>query len=68
MDIEEFPMGTILIEIQGLYDAWSVAKLPDGTMINRWDKGTDRYKRVQEWIENLPELSSDDIQDDSDMM
>ena len=37
MKTSELPEGTILIEIREIYDGWSIAKLPDGTLINRWD-------------------------------
>jgi hypothetical protein len=57
-----------LIEIQGLYDGWSVALLTDGTMVNRWEEylgGTDdgyyndayyrrKYQATQEWILQNP--------------
>lgn len=31
-----------IVEIQGVYDGWSIAVLDDGTMVNRWenDEGT----------------------------
>jgi hypothetical protein len=47
----DLPEGTILIEIRGLYDGWSVAKLPDGSMINRWEPDSHRFKPTQDWIE-----------------
>ena len=50
MTENDFPEGTTLIEIREIYDGWSVAKLPDGTLINRWDKGTRRYVATQQWI------------------
>lgn len=46
-----YPDGTIYIEIRGLYDGWSVAKLPDGTLVNRWEPGDYRHAATQEWIE-----------------
>ena len=52
----EFPDGTILIEILGLYDGWSVAKLPDGTLVNRWDPTSSRYLPTQRWIKKHQEL------------
>jgi hypothetical protein len=48
--MNNFPEGTVLIEIQGLYDGWSVARLPDGTLINRWDVDDYRYAATQKWI------------------
>ena len=50
MTENDFPDGTTLIEIREIYDGWSVAKLPDGTLVNRWDKGTRRYVVTQQWI------------------
>ena len=46
----DFPEGTIFREISEIYDGWSVAQLPDGTIINRWDKGTPRYLVTDKWI------------------
>ena len=50
MNEDDFPEGTTLIEIRGIYDDWSIAKLPDGTLVNRWDKGTPRYLVTEKWI------------------
>lgn len=47
---DEFPEGTVLIEIHGIYDGWSVAKMPDGTLVNRWPEDDYRYAAVREWI------------------
>jgi len=47
----KFPKGTIFIEIQGLYDGWSVARLPDGTLVNRWSEAYPQWKKTQEWID-----------------
>lgn len=46
----DFPEGTICIEIREIYDGWSVAKLPDGTLVNRWEPDQRQYKPTQEWI------------------
>lgn len=46
----DFPEGTVLIEIRGIYDGWSVAKLPDGSLVNRWHPNDSRHHAVQEWI------------------
>jgi hypothetical protein len=50
--MNDFPEGTIYIEIQGLYDGWSIAKLPDGTLINRWDtiKNPQRHIAIEKII------------------
>lgn len=42
----------VYIEIQGLYDGWSVAKMKDGSLVNRWPKDDYRYERTQEWIDS----------------
>ena len=47
----DFPAGTLLIEIRGIYDGWSVAQLPDGTLVNRWTPDDYRRAQTQEWIE-----------------
>ena len=49
----DYPEGTVLIEIRGIYDGWSVAKLPDGTMVNRWPEDDRRHKPTQEWIDRM---------------
>lgn len=41
----------IYIEIQGLYDGWSVAKMKDGSLVNRWSKDDYRHERTQSWID-----------------
>ena len=48
--MNDFPEGTIFIEVRGIYDGWSVAKLPDGTFVNRWKEDGRRKERTQEWI------------------
>ena len=50
MNEDDLPEGTVFIEIREIYDGWSVAKLPDGTLVNRWDKGTRRYVATEQWI------------------
>lgn len=51
---EEFsPPKEILIEIRGIYDGWSVRKLADGTLVNRWLESDRRYKPTQEWIDRM---------------
>lgn len=52
-DHADFPEGTILIEIRGLYDGWSVAKLPSGELVNRWPSDDRRFKPTQEWIDKM---------------
>ena len=40
----------VYIEIRGVYDGWSVAKMKDG-MVNRWEPDDWRYQSTQDWIE-----------------
>lgn len=50
------------IEVRGIYDGWSVAKLRDGTLVNRWEPGDYRYQPTQDWIERvriIPEASDE---------
>lgn len=53
--MNDFPQGTIMIEIFGIYDGWSVAKLPDGTLVNRWEPGDYRHERTEQWIRRAVE-------------
>lgn len=51
----------VLIEIAGVYDGWSVAKMKDGSLVNRWDKELEhcRWDKTQQWLdENELILSS----------
>jgi hypothetical protein len=50
---DDFPEGTILIEIRGVYDGWSCAKLPDGSYVNRWEPGTRMFDLTQTFIEGV---------------
>lgn len=47
--------AVMLIEIRGNYDGWSVAKLDDGTLLNRWSPEDRFYKAAQEYIDNYKE-------------
>lgn len=49
--MNEFPEGTIYIEIRGIYDGTSVYLLPSGEYVNRWPEGDRRHERTQRWIE-----------------
>lgn len=33
---KEFEAAEIVIELQGVYDGWSIAVMKDGTLRNRW--------------------------------
>ena len=50
MTENDFPEGTILLEIREIYDGSSIAKLPDGAMVNLWDEGTSRYVSTEQWM------------------
>lgn len=41
----------VLIEIRGIYDGWSVAKMKDGNYINRWEPEDRRWTATQNWID-----------------
>lgn len=41
------------IEIRGVYDGWSVAKMKDGSYINRWEPEDRRYQVTQDFIEAM---------------
>lgn len=43
------------IELRGVYDGWSIAKMKDGSYANRWAETDHRYKRTQDFIEMLEE-------------
>lgn len=45
----------MLHELRDVYDGWSVEELPDGTMLNRWNEGTWRHAKTQEYIDRLKE-------------
>ena len=51
--MRDYPDDAVLIEIRGVYDGWSVALLPDGRYINRWEEGDRRYTATQEWIDRM---------------
>ena len=38
------------IEIRGIYDGWSVAKMKDGSYVNRWPEGDRRLQPTEDWI------------------
>lgn len=40
----------VLIQITGLYDGWSVAKMKDGTYVNRWPEGDARHAEVDKLV------------------
>ena len=41
----------VRVEIRGIYDGWSVAKMKDGMLVNRWEPDDWRYQATQDWIE-----------------
>jgi hypothetical protein len=50
--MENYPEGTIFIEVRGIYDGCSVAQLPGGTLVNMWPITDRRYSPTQQWIES----------------
>ena len=58
MDAENI---AVRIEIRGIYDGWSVAKMKGGTLVNRW-KPEDgrRYTETQAWIERAVQPGGSD--------
>lgn len=44
---------TMLFEIRGLYDGWSVAELDDGTLVNRWSDDDPRHNEAQKFIDRI---------------
>lgn len=55
----DYPEGTIRIEIRGIYDGWSVAKLPNGELVNRWSKDDRRHDSTQRWIDKQRSAQND---------
>lgn len=51
-EIKEDDEVVLLIEIRGIYDGWSVAKMKDGRLVNRWPEDDRRHKPTQNWISN----------------
>ena len=54
-DVETF------IELRGVYDGWSIAKMKDGSYINRWPEEDRRFKqteRVAKWLARVDEIHS----------
>lgn len=43
----------LLIELRGVYDGWSIAKMKDGRLINRWDENDYRFAATEKAIENM---------------
>lgn len=52
-DLAETIAQECLIEIRGIYDGWSVKKLADGTLLNRWPDDDRRHKPTQDWIDRM---------------
>lgn len=51
------PMDDVamLIEIRGIYDGWSVAKMKDGTYRNRWPEDDPRHTPTADCIRKMEE-------------
>lgn len=43
----------IFIEVRGIYDGWSVAKMKDGSYRNRWPEDDRRHKPTAEVIRRM---------------
>lgn len=54
INLNDLPKGTKLIQLQGVYDGWSVAVLPNGTVLNRWDPIAypRRYAATEKFIKS----------------
>lgn len=41
------------VELQGVYDGWSIAIMKDGSKVNRWDKNInpERWKATQDVLD-----------------
>lgn len=52
MDID-MAQVEMLIEIRGIYDGWSIAKMKDGTYRNRWDENDRRFASTADCIQRL---------------
>lgn len=61
----DFPPGSVLLEIRGIYDGWSAVLLPDGTVQNRWPVGDYRHQPTQEWIERNGETVAQAMKGDT---
>lgn len=48
-----------LIEIQGVYDGWSIGVTHEGEYVNRWPKDHFRHSRIQAIIENYKKQDED---------
>lgn len=57
---DSYPAGTVLIEVHGLYDGWSIAKYPDGSLHNRWPEDDYRHARTQAWIDRQMKAAGGD--------
>ncbi len=51
----------MLYEIRGVYDGWSVARLKDGTLVNRWDpiEYPRRFAASEEFINGMTKEMED---------
>lgn len=62
-----------LVEIQGHWDAWSIAVLKDGRVINRW-AGLEGYEEraritqeyIDRWFTAEPDVALFDIEDEEE--
>ena len=45
------------IEVRGIYDGWSVAKMKDGSYVNRWAETDRRYQPTEDWIKSMQQAA-----------
>lgn len=46
----------LYIKVRGVYDGWSVAKMKDGRLINRWPPDDRRHAATEKYISWAQEL------------
>lgn len=54
-----------VIEIQGMYDGWSIGVTYDGEYVNRWPKDDYRYEPIQKIIENYRKVDNANVHTNS---
>lgn len=50
IDMDEVVM---IYENPGIYDGWSIARLSDGTLVNRWPVGDYRHTAAQRYLDAI---------------
>lgn len=49
-----------LIEVRGIYDGWSIARMKDGSLINRWAPDDRLWKPTQDMIVKMQKDAEND--------